>query len=71
VKGQIAEKENERRQQRQMSFEEGRRIREQTEKQRAQLETVKGRKIEEMRAAGVPEKFLVQLMGKELLSSKT
>jgi len=69
VRAQIAEKENERRRQRQEFFEEGRRIKQQTEKEKTHLEQIKQRKMEEMRASGVPEKFLVQLLNKQMLSS--
>lgn len=66
VRTQIAEKENERRKQRQEFFEEGRQLRLETEKEKARLEAIKARKIEVrafVAARGWEGKLDVRMLG--------
>merc|ERR1719284_2003073 len=59
---QIHEAEEKRIKQRQEHLEEGRKIRERLQRERVHLEMVKERKLRELRAAGVPEKYVAELV---------
>merc|ERR1711934_509705 len=62
VQEQIAKNEAGRRQERLDYLEEGRKLRKEIEKEKSHLHDIKSRKIHEMRDAGVPEKYLTELM---------
>merc|ERR1712070_222790 len=62
VQEQITKNETKRRQERLDYLEEGRKLRKEIEKEKGHLQDIKDRKIHEMRGAGVPEKYLTELM---------
>merc|ERR1711934_428827 len=62
VQEQISKNEAGRRQERLDYLEEGRKLRKEIEKEKSHLHDIKSRKIHEMRDAGVPEKYLTELM---------
>merc|ERR1711924_297039 len=62
VQEQITKNETKRRQERLDYLEEGRKLRKEIEKEKGHLQDIKDRKIHEMRGAGVPEKYLTELI---------
>merc|ERR1711959_217492 len=62
VQEQITKNETKRRQERLDYLGEGRKLRKEIEKEKGHLQDIKDRKIHEMRGAGVPEKYLTELM---------
>merc|ERR1711988_269847 len=62
VQEQIQKNEGRRRQERLDYLEEGRKLRKEIEKEKCHLLNIKDRKIHELRNAGVPEKYLTELM---------
>lgn len=62
VQEQIQKNESKRRQERLDYLEEGRKLRKEIEKEKGHLLEIKDRKIHELRGAGVPEKYLTELM---------
>merc|ERR1712178_402856 len=62
VQEQISKNEACRRQERLDYLEEGRKLRKEIEKEKSHLLNIKDRKVSELRTAGVPEKYLTELM---------
>merc|ERR1719164_319935 len=62
VQEQISKNEGRRRQERLDYLEEGRKLRKEIDKEKGHLLEIKDRKIHELRNAGVPEKYLTELM---------
>jgi len=62
VQEQISKNEGRRRQERLDYLEEGRKLRKEIEKEKSHLLNIKDRKVEELRTAGVPDKYLTELM---------
>merc|ERR1719230_1021699 len=62
VQEQIQKNEGRRRQERLDYLEEGRKLRKEIEKEKCHLLNIKDRKVQELRTAGVPEKYLTELM---------
>merc|ERR1719230_1629555 len=62
VQEQIQKNEGRRRQERLDYLEEGRKLRKEIEKEKCHLLNIKDRKVQELRGAGVPEKYLTELM---------
>jgi len=62
VQEQIGKNEGRRRQERLDYLEEGRKLRKEIEKEKSHLLNIKDRKVQELRTAGVPDKYLTELM---------
>merc|ERR1712139_119787 len=62
VQEQIQKNEGRRRQERLDYLEEGRKLRKEIEKEKSHLLNIKDRKVQELRTAGVPDKYLTELM---------
>jgi len=59
---QVSEAEERKKLERAEELEEGRRVRERLEVERARLEAIRARKLQELRDAGVPEQYTAELM---------